>query len=275
MLGGAAALFVWFKGKVGLRRAATQSLHPFVEVSACDPVAAQRIMGKGRWMGGATLTPFDLTVRGELTRTIAELGHAPANESLAQLLGVPLPTIEQALRRLHDAHALLLHPHCCVPWVVHPFALSPGSCWVQSRDRGWWANCLYCGMGIAAALQRETTIHTRIGGEHEPVVIHIHDGQLQETALIFHLSTPVSAWWDNVIHACASFQPFHSETDVDAWCDRHALPRGAIVPLSSMWAFATDWYGDYLRKPWLKRSTDEAEALFLKHGFTGKFWQIS
>lgn len=226
-------------------------------------------------MGTIELANFDLTVRGELTRAIAELGHAPENVVLAQQMGAPVAQVETALRQLHDAHALLLHPHSCVPWVVHPFALSPGSCWVQSGNRGWWANCLYCGMGIAAALHRDTAIHTRIGGEHEPVVIHISNGQLQETGLFLNLSTPVKAWWDNVIHACASFQPFHSVTDVDAWCDRHALPRGAIVPLDRMWAFAGDWYGDYLCKPWQKRSADAAKSLFLKHGFTGKFWQLS
>lgn len=130
-------------------------------------------------------------------------------------------------------------------------------------------------MGIAAALQQDCSIHTRIGGEHEPVVIHIHEGKVMEAGLLLHLSTPVSAWWDNVIHACASFQPFHSEGDVDDWCNRHALPRGAIVAMADMWAFAADWYGGYLRKPWRKRSKDEATALFLKHGFTGEFWQMT
>lgn len=130
-------------------------------------------------------------------------------------------------------------------------------------------------MGIAAALKQDATIHTRIGGEHEPVVIHISNNQLHETGLVFHLSTPVKAWWDNVIHACASFQPFHSADDVDAWCDRHALPRGAIVQLEKMWAFASDWYGDYLHEVWHKRSAGEAKSLFLKHGFTSDFWQLS
>ena len=225
-------------------------------------------------MSSVSLTPFDLDVRGELTRSIAELGHAPSNEELSQRLTAPVALVEQSLRQLHDAHALQLHPHRCAPWAVHPFALSPGSCWVQVGGRGWWANCLYCGMGIAAALNEDASIHTRIGGEQEPVVVHVCRGEVQEADLLFHLSTPVREWWTNVIHACATFQPFHSEADIDGWCERHGLPRGAVVPLPRMWRFASDWYGSYLQRPWRKRSLDETKALFEKYGFEGEFWRL-
>lgn len=220
------------------------------------------------------LSSLDLEVRGELTRAIAELGRAPNNEQLAARLHLDVMAVEKALKRLHDAHALQLHPHRCEPWAVHPFALSPGSCWVNASGRGWWANCLYCGMGIAAALKEDVSIHTRLGGEQEPIVVHVSDGAVQETELLFHLSTPVREWWDNVIHACATFQPFRSEADIADWCERHGLPRGAIVPLPRMCRFAADWYGNYLQKPWKKRSSEEAKALFAQHGFEGDFWRL-
>jgi hypothetical protein len=129
-------------------------------------------------------------------------------------------------------------------------------------------------MGIAAALGTPAVIHTRLGGEREPAVIHVEDGDVREADLLFHLSTPVRHWWDNVIHACASFQPFRTEEDVDAWCERHALPKGAVVPLPQMCRFAADWYGDYLSKPWRKRSPAEISALLTQHGFTGPFWSL-
>ncbi|MCA0911272.1 organomercurial lyase [Qipengyuania gaetbuli] len=220
------------------------------------------------------LTPFELQVRGELTRAIAELGYAPTNEALGERIGAPVATVERALKRLNDAHALQLHPHCCKPWAVHPFALSPASCWVEAGARGWWANCLYCGMGIAAAIGEDAAIHTRLGGEGEPVVVHIENQNVQERELLFHLSTPVREWWDNVIHACATFQPFRSEAEIDLWCQRHALPRGAVVPMERMWLFASEWYGDYLREPWKKRSVEDASAVFAKHGFEGDFWRL-
>ena len=39
-------------------------------------------------------------------------------------------------------------------------------------------------------------------------------GELVDAQGVFHLSTPVAKWWDNVIFACSSFQPFRTEQEV-------------------------------------------------------------
>jgi hypothetical protein len=222
----------------------------------------------------AELSEADQDLRGLLTRMIAERGHAPALAELAEASGQSELETEYSLRRLHDGHALLLHPHCCEPWVVHPFALSAGSCWVDTASRGYWANCLYCAFGIAASLRKDARITTRFGGESETRIFRIGDGALLDTDAIFHLAIPVAHWWDNVIAACASFQPFASETDVDPWCERHAMPRGAVMDLPALWRFASDWYGSCLDEPWRKRSRDQVRALFARHGLTGPFWEL-
>jgi len=222
----------------------------------------------------AELSAADQGMRGLLARMIAERGHAPPLAELAEAAGLSEAETEASLRRLHDGHALLLHPHKCEPWAVHPFALSAGSCWVRTSERGYWANCLYCGLGIAAALRTDADITTRLGGEAETRVYRVRDGALIDTDGIFHLSIPVAEWWDNVIAACASFQPFASESEVDSWCERHGLPRGAVMGLDALWRFASDWYGPCLERPWRKRSAVEIRALFERHGLTGPFWEI-
>lgn len=222
----------------------------------------------------AGLRDGDEALRGLLTREIADRGFAPTVEELALLAERGSDEVRAALCRLHEAHALLLHPHVCEPWVVHPFALSPGSCWVVTARHGYWANCLYCGFGIAAALRSDAQIFTRLGGESEAVCYRVADGRLLDPDGVFHLSTPAARWWDNVIHACASFQPFRSERDVDPWCARHRLPRGAVMPLKRLWAFASDWYGGYVDRPWRKRSRDEIRDVLARHGLTGPFWEI-
>ncbi|MGZ5926968.1 MAG: organomercurial lyase, partial [Rhizomicrobium sp.] len=73
---------------------------------------------------------------------------------------------------------------------------------------------------------------------------------------------------------CASFQPFRSRQDVDAWCERHGLPHGAVLSLPQLWNFARDWYGAYLDEPWKKRSRQEAQAVFRRHDLTGPFWDL-
>lgn len=221
-----------------------------------------------------TLDRDDEAVRGALTRAIAKLGHAPSIEALAAELSRAPADVTRSLHRLADAHALLLHPGTDRPWVVHPFALSAGSCWVDTQHGGYWANCLYCACGIAASLSCDAHIHTRYGGEAEPVVFRVADGALVDTGDLFHLSTPAARWWDNVIFACASFQPFRSADAVDDWCRRHAMPKGAVLSLPQLWGFARDWYGSYLREPWRKRSAEEARQVFQRHALTGPFWDV-
>lgn len=220
------------------------------------------------------LEPGDEEDRGASTRYIAEHGHGPSPDVLASELNSPESLVRKALRRLHDAHALLLHPGSELTWVVHPFAPAPGSCWVETVSRGYWANCLYCAFGIVAATSQDAVVTTRLGGEGETVQYYIRGGALVSTGDVFHLSTPVAHWWDSVMFACSSFQPFHAEADVEGWCRRHALPQGAVLSLPQLWAFAHDWYGGYLNIPWRKRSAAEALALFKRHGLTGPFWQI-
>ncbi len=221
------------------------------------------------------LCQHDLNLRGALTRSIAELGHAPTCLHLAEMCDYTLPEVQASLARLQHAHCLQLHPGTHEPWVVHPFALSPGSCWVDTEARGWWANCLYCAMGIAAAVGTSADIHTRIGGESETLTVRIRDGHVDDGTLLFHLSTPFRHWWDNVIHACATFQPFRSEDEIDDWCRRHALPMGAVMASADLWDFAKDWYGDYISEPWRKRTDAEASSVFARHGLTGHFWALA
>ena len=222
----------------------------------------------------AELSEADQDLRGLLTRMIAQAGHAPTLEALAAEAGIRAEEAEASLIRLHEAHALLLHPHCCEPWAVHPFALSPGSCWVETAERGYWANCLYCAFGIAAALRADVTVTTRLGAEAVTATYRIRGGVLLDAQGLFHLSTPAARWWDNVIHACATFQPFASEAEIDDWCGRHALPRGAVMSLDELWRFATDWYGSYLQVPWRKRTPGEVRALLDRHGLTEPFWSF-
>ena len=217
----------------------------------------------------------DETVRGELTRLIARLGHAPSLEQLAARVGRSAGEAATHLQRLADAHALVLHPGSVRPWVVHPFALAPGSCWVQTPEKGYWANCLYCALGIAAALKCDAVITTRYGGEAETVRYEVAGGEVHPAHDLFHLSTPPARWWDNVVFACSTFQPFRTESDIDAWCMAHDLPRGAVMSIPQLWAFAHEWYGAYVDQPWHKRSAEEVRDVFQRHGLTGPFWSVS
>ena len=225
-------------------------------------------------MAEQSLSSEDLAVRGVLTSMIAELGIAPSLSQMAARMKLPAADIEASLKRLHKEHALLLHPNETRPWVVHPFALSPSACWVQTPDKGYWASCLYCGLGICAAMECDAVITTRYGGEADTVRYVVKEGAVEPSGDVFHLSIPARSWWDNVVHACATFQPFRNEAEAEDWCVRHDLPRGEFMTISDLWGFAQDWYGSYLTEDWRKRSREEVLALFSRHGLKSDFWNF-
>jgi hypothetical protein len=68
---------------------------------------------------------------------------------------------------------------------------------------------------------------------------------------------------------------FRSEAHVDRWCERRAMPRGAVFPLETCWQLARAWYGDRLSPEWRRRTHAEAEKVFSGLGLTGDFWSLA
>ena len=65
---------------------------------------------------------------------------------------------------------------------------------------------------------------------------------------------------------------FRSEGDVDTWCERRSIEKGAVLTLQQMWDLCKVWYPGRGEASWRGRSVEEAQALFLSVGLTGSFW---
>jgi hypothetical protein len=198
---------------------------------------------------------------------IAGRPHDP--RTLSDQLDEPRAEIEQALDRLAEAHALVLHPTSKDVWVAHPFSCSPTATWVAIGERGWWAPCMWCAFGIATLVDGDAVVHTRIGGEAEAVEI------TASSELLVHFALRPREAWGNVIHYCATVLPFRSEEEIDRWSKRHQLPRGVAVPVAIVVELAKRWYGSHRDPEWVKWSTGEAQQIFNEVGLTGPFWQLA
>jgi len=201
-------------------------------------------------------------------------GRVPSGAEVALVLGVPKETIRDALLYLGQTHGVVLHPHVCEPWIIHPFSLSPSATWVEGAERGWWAPCMWCAFGIAALAHEPVTIHTRLGGEAEDLDIHVENGLVRETDILVHFALPPRAAWDNVQHFCATVLPFSSEDRVHAWSERHGLPTGAVIPIQQCADLGRDWYFAYAESNWRKWSVTQAADIFAGVGLTGAFWAL-
>lgn len=212
----------------------------------------------------------DGRVHHAIIAAILERGHAPDLGELGAALGVDAAEAARALRSLADEHGVVLHPDGRTIWVAHPFSLSPSTVWVAAKERGFWAPCLWCAFGIAALAGEDCEIHARLGGESVPFVMRAGD----DSAAVVHFSVPPRDAWENVIHWCATVQPFASERDVDAWCERHRLPRGAVVPVAQVRELGRRWYGGHAARDWRKHSARAAQAIFTDVGLVGPFWEV-
>lgn len=206
-------------------------------------------------------------VHHEILQGFVERGHPPRLPEEAH----------PALRQLEAEHGVVLHPGTTEVWIAHPFSASPTAVWVERReaDRGWWAPCLWCAMGVVALAASDATIHVRFGGEAEAVAIRVDGAARVAPDACVHFPLPVRDAWNNVVHFCASVLPFRSEGDVAAWSQRHDLPRGAVVPLAQVLELARVWYGNHLAPDWRKWTVAEAQQIFTRVGLVGSHWQLS
>jgi hypothetical protein len=67
---------------------------------------------------------------------------------------------------------------------------------------------------------------------------------------------------------------FRSEGDVDAWCERRGIQRGAVMSLEQIWALAPAWYGERATAGWRGRTTEEAQQVVSGVGLHGDFWEF-
>lgn len=210
-----------------------------------------------------------------MVRGLIDEGACPNNDELAARTGIDRARLEDALQELAAVHGVVLHPHECRPWVVHPFSLTPTLNWVQGSRRGWWAPCVWCAFGVAALAGGDVTIHNRIAGAAEAIEIIVRDGVPVEAERMWvHFAIPPAHAWDNVHLHCSLVLPFREAEEIAEWCERHKLPQGEAVPIGQVAELARAWYGRHAARNWRKWSVAQAQDIFAGAGLTGKFWDL-
>lgn len=209
-----------------------------------------------------------------ILRHVLDRGYAPDRLTLAARFDVDAETVTQALYALQAEHGVVLHPHTPEVWVIHPFSTAPALFAVRRGDRLWWGNCAWCSLGIAALVGGDgVTIDTTYGAEGRHVTLHLDGGQVRERLWV-HFPVPMARAWDNVIYTCSTMLVFESETAIDAWSQRHAIPRGSAQPVQRVYEFAKTWYRRHLDSDWRKWTAQEASEIFERFGFEGPVWQL-
>jgi hypothetical protein len=142
---------------------------------------------------------FDRAVRLAVYRTVVAESLPPGAEELAAELDVAVADVENSLRRLADAHVLVLHPGVSSIWMAAPFSGIPTPFEVTVGDRSYFANCVWDALGIPASLHADARIDTSCPDCSEPMVLEVRDGALREPAHgLIHFSIPAADWWEDI-----------------------------------------------------------------------------
>jgi Alkylmercury lyase len=138
----------------------------------------------------------DLQIRNHVYHRFVELGRAPTRAELEHELG---GDVDSALRRLHDAHALVLDAATGELRMANPFSAVPTPHRVEADSRSWYANCAWDAFGIPAALQTDGHVSSACPDCGEPIEIDIRGGRALLDEHVFHVVVPADRWWDDIV----------------------------------------------------------------------------
>jgi hypothetical protein len=139
----------------------------------------------------------DVALRNLTYRLFVELGRAPDASQLAAESGATQHEVSAALRRLHDAHALVLDGAGALR-MLNPFSAVPTRYRVLANGRSWHANCAWDAFGVLAALHVDGRISTTCADCDGPIELAVTDGHADDDKLLFHCLVPAAHWWDDI-----------------------------------------------------------------------------
>ena len=140
---------------------------------------------------------LDMRVRTHVYGSFVRDGVAPTAAETGAALGIEDP--EGSYRRLHDAHALVLHPGSTEIRMLNPFSTVETPHRVEAAGRSWYGNCAWDALGIPAALHADGRVDTACPDCGERLELEVRDGELVGGAdLLVHFVVPARRWWDDI-----------------------------------------------------------------------------
>jgi hypothetical protein len=141
----------------------------------------------------------DLALRSLTYGLFVELGRAPAAGEAADAGDLTVGEVLSGWRRLHEQHAIVLHPATAELRMANPFSAVPTAYRVRADGRWWYANCAWDAFGICAALHCDGQIEASCPDCGETLEIVVRDERPDDESLLFHCLVPAAHWWDDIV----------------------------------------------------------------------------
>lgn len=128
---------------------------------------------------------------------IVRRGEIPTVATLARLLGCPLEDVRASLRRMDEAHTLVLQPASEI-LMANPFSAVPTPFVAEVDGRRWFGNCIWDALGILATLHADGRVLTSCGASCEAMELSVRGGVLGGEGVV-HFAVPAFRWWDDIV----------------------------------------------------------------------------
>ena len=141
----------------------------------------------------------DVELRNATYSLFVHLGRAPTLEEAAAAFDRPVTEVEEAWRRLHAAHAIVLDLPQVAIRMANPFSGVPTRFRVHASGRRWFANCAWDAFGVCAALHVDGRIETSCPDCGEEITVEVRDNRPDDETLLFHCLVPAAQWWNDIV----------------------------------------------------------------------------
>ena len=205
----------------------------------------------------------------------ARTGGPPSLMDVGRAHGLDETAVLAMLRKLHDAHLLVLDEQRRDIVMAHPWSAQPMGFVVAGPAQKWWGGCVWDSFAIPAMVGRTCLVATHCGGCGAALALDVRPDRAPIEPWVAHLPVPVLRMWDDVMGTCRTQLLFCRESHVDEWAARNGTPRGAVLDLRTLWTLATRWYHGLMTRGYRRRTDAEAAMFFAGIGLTGEFWRTA
>lgn len=123
----------------------------------------------------------------------------PGVGDLARRLGLAPAEVEASLRRLASQRVLVLEGDSTQIRMAMPFSGVPTGFRVETPLGGWWANCAWDALGIAAMLQTDAQVEARCEDCGDALSVTVEEGRLTRGEGVIHFAIPAARWWEDIV----------------------------------------------------------------------------
>ena len=139
----------------------------------------------------------DAAVRDAIYASVVEHNAAPLPEEIAATTGLDIAEVDAAVRRLADAHVIVLQPGSTALSWAPPFSLLPTPFRSCAAGASWFAPCAWDAFGIFAAIGKDGSIEARCAWSGVSLTCGVRDARVYGAAVV-HLVVPAAHFWDDI-----------------------------------------------------------------------------